>query len=37
MAKGHGRSIQAVVDALATHGVEIEPDGLRMKPKKGRR
>jgi hypothetical protein len=35
--RGQGRSIQAVVDTLAAHGVEIEPDGLRMKTKRGRR
>jgi hypothetical protein len=29
-----GRSIQVVVDALSARGVEIEPDGLRMKPKR---
>ena len=35
--RGQGRSIQAVIDALAARGIEIEPDGLRMKPrKKGR-
>jgi hypothetical protein len=31
---GRGRSIQAVVDALAARGVEIESDGLRLKPKR---
>ena len=35
--RGQGRSIQAVVDTLAAHGVEIEPYGLRMKTKRGRR
>jgi hypothetical protein len=32
--RGQGRSIQAVIDALAARGIEIEPDGLRIKPKK---
>ena len=35
MKRGQGAArvaVQTVVDALAAHGVEIEPDGLRMKP-----
>ena len=37
MKRGQGAArvaVQTVVDALAAHGVEIEPDGLRMKPKR---
>jgi transcriptional regulator with XRE-family HTH domain len=31
--RGHGSSIQAVVEALARSGVEIEEDAIRFKPK----
>jgi len=31
--RGQGRTIQAVVDALERHGVEIVEDGPRLKPK----
>jgi hypothetical protein len=32
--RGSLRCYQAVVDALSARSVEIEPDGLRFKPKK---
>jgi hypothetical protein len=37
-ARGHARNVQAVIDALARHGVQITEDGVRVvgKPKKRR-
>jgi hypothetical protein len=34
--RGQGRSIQAVIEALAGHGIEITDDAIRLVPKKGR-
>ena len=31
--RGHGSTIQAVIEALARNGVEIEEDAIRLKPK----
>jgi predicted transcriptional regulator len=35
-ARGHGRTIQQVIDALENQGAEITPDGVRLvgKPKR---